>query len=502
MLQKLRRVNDGVHGDELKKLTEELSLSKKIFRNYSQQLQHDSTKSSEEIMKQLTIMRNGLNETVNKLSSVVKNVLNMIKNVWSKVIPALDKFNEAGSVNWLMGLVSCSTVLVVTLFLLIPISCTCCQGESLVGISFIMAACVLSIFSVLLGIYAIIEVLIGGHGEVFICRALFESPEFTIIGKLFDNPGIIYSNPPVNGVFAEILMTSEHNPRKFSNTSLSTVLGECEYNQSSYETFQIENLLELKNVLNFENYLDLTRSIKGIRAAELPFHSLTQNIQSILNDVLKKSGGNFTSYRMDLTQVTPEKEMISFIDQMQRVSLQIQDSSTASRMATLAASARRIQSTILQPLEILKNEIVFQLTALELHIDPWMNRVKDIEESFNKSQKYLDNYSMEICANYSERFRDRLRLNLAVFRNETLQKVHEGFGCRPLFDTFNGIRWLLCGHIVQPINGNNTSHYYANNFNEIHIYLAGLFFLSFLVLCLWTLSTPFSLSLGKNLFFP
>lgn len=446
-------MNDGVHDDEFKKLTDELSFSKKIFRNYSQQLQQDSTKQNEEILKQLTIMRNGLNETVNKLSSVVKNVLDMISEVWSNVIPALNSFNKAGSANWLIGLVSCATALVVTLFLLIPISCTCCRGESLVGISFIMAACVLSVFSVFLGGYAIVEVLVGGHCEVFMCRAFFESPEFPIIGKLFDNPGIIYSNPPVNGVFAELLVTSEHNPRQFSNTSLSTALGECENNRSSYETFQIENLLDLKNVLNYENYLDLTRSIMGIRAAELPFHSITKNIQSILDELIKKSGGNFTSYRMDLTQVTPEKEMINFIDQMQRVSLQIQDSSTASRMATLATSAKRVQSTILQPLEILKNEIVFQLTALELHIDPWMHRVKEIRESFNQSQKYLDEYSMEICANYSERFRDRLRINLAIFRNETILAIHGGFGCRPLFDTFNGIRWLLCGHIVQPING-------------------------------------------------
>lgn len=446
-------MNDGVQDNNLRKLTEELSISRKTFRNYSHLLQHDSIVQGDEILRQLTIMRNGLNETFNKLSSVVKNVLERIGSVWGKLLPVLDRFNDAGYVGWLIGLISCASALVVTLFFLVPMCCACCHVNNIAGTTFIMAAGMLSVFSVFLGIFTIFEVLIGGHAEVFICRALFEMPEYTIVGKLFDNPGIFYANPPVNGVFAELLIPSEPNARQFSNATLTKVLGECEKNKSSYETFHFENLLDLKNVLNYENYLDLVRSINGIRALESPFVVFTQRIQQILDDLIQDSVGNFTSYRMELTQVSPEKEIFHFIDQLQRVSLQIQDTATASRMATLASSARRIQLSILQPLEILKNEIVFQLTALELHIDPWMQGVKVIKESFNQSQKYLDNHSTDICANYSENFRNRLRINLSIFRNETLEMLHDELGCGPLFDTFNGIRWLFCGQIVEPING-------------------------------------------------
>lgn len=486
-------MSDGLHDNNLKKLGEELSIAKKVFRNYSHQLQHDSTNQAKEILRQLTVMRNGLNETFNQLSSVVKKVLDKIDDIWEKVLPALDHFSEVGYVGWLIGLITCASTLVATLFLLVPMSCTCCNVDSLAGVTFMMTACVVSIFSVFLGMFTIFEVLIGGHAEVYICRAFHETPEYSIIGKLFDNPGIIYSHSSPNGAFTELLTPSNSKP--FANTSLASALGQCENNKSSYETFQLENLLDLKNILNHENYLDLVRSINGVRAMEAPFGSFTKTIQLILDDLIRDSHGNFTMYRSELTQVSPEKEMIHFIDQMQRVSLQIQDVQTASRMATLASSARRIQSTLLQPLEMLKNEIVFQLTALELHIDPWLQRVVEIKESFNQSQKYLDNHSPVICANFSENFRNRLRGNLAIFRNETLSKFREGFGCRPLFDTFNGLRWMLCGHIVEPINGKFMSHCKI----EPHSYklITGLFFLSFVVLCLWTLSTPVSLSLGE-----
>ena len=44
-------------------------------------------------------------------------------------------------------------------------------------------------------------------------------------------------------------------------------------------------------------------------------------------------------------------------------------------MKTMGSSARRIQSNMLVPLEFLKTEIVFQLTALELKITPWKEKV-------------------------------------------------------------------------------------------------------------------------------
>lgn len=446
--------DDGLHEKNLKNLSDELNVVKSVFRNYSHQILHDSIEQGEDILKELTLMRNGVNEVLNRLSSVVKNLLSKIEKLWENILHLLDDLIEAGYSSWLITLVVCSSTLVVTLFLLIPLSCTCFHIDNLASVMFVMAACLLSLFSIFLGIFTTVQLLIGGHAEVFLCRALFESPEFTVIGKLFDNPGIIYSNPPPNGIFAELLLPSEQNAKKFTNTSLSSALGQCERNKATYETFQIENLLDLSHVLNFENHLDLVRSINGLRATEKPFTGLSHRIQSVLDEVIQDSYGNFTSYRLELTEVSPEKEISHFIDQMQRVTLQIQEHSTAIRMATLATSARRIQSTILQPLEILKNEIVFQLTALELHIDPWMHRVKEIKSRFSQSQSHLDHHSTSICANFSENFRLRLKSKLASFRNETLQRIHDEFGCRPLFDTFNGIRWLLCGHIVEPINGN------------------------------------------------
>jgi chemotaxis protein histidine kinase CheA len=454
-------MNEDENQNNLKKLAQELSLSKKIFRNYSYQLQQDNINQGVEILRQLHVMRNGINETLNRLTVVVKNVLDKIGSAWQKLYPFMDNFTEAGYISWLIGLITCASTLVVTLFLIVPLSCACCHVDNLAGITFQMSACVLSIFSIFLGFFTIFEVLIGAHGEVFVCRALYEEPEYAVVGKLFDNPGIIYKQPLKNGIFTELLTPNDSQSEKaFANTSLTRALSECENNKSSYSTFQIDNLLDLKNVLNYENYLDLVKSMNGIKAHDAPFTGFTEKIQTLLNNLMHDSDLNFTQFRLEILQISPEKEMINFIDQMQRVSMQISDVTTATRMSTLAQVARRFQFTVLQPLEILKNEIIFQLTALELQIVPWMKSIRNTQDSLNNTQVYLDNNAFEICRNFSENYRNRLKSAMQVFRNDSLHKLEHEFGCKSLFDTFDGLRLLTCGHIIEPINGKKKKNYF------------------------------------------
>ncbi len=327
--------------NNLKRLTEELSLSKKSFRNYSHQLKQESVKERDEILRQLSIMRSEINETINKLSHVVKHILDKIGIAWQKILLGIENVEEIGYAFWLIGVISCSSLIVVSLFLILPLSFTCCQIDNIAGTAYQMTAWIVSLFSIALGFFTIFELIIGGHGEVFVCRVFYEKPELVMIGKLFDNPGMIYRNPPKNGILSEILV-SDRIGTSFTNKSLTKVLAECENDQSAYYTFQIDNLLDLKNVLNYENYPDLANKINGINASEAPFKSLTQKLQFLFTDLIRDSDVNFTKFRNEITQISPDKEITNFIDQLQRVSFQIDDTSTASRMESLVAFARRL----------------------------------------------------------------------------------------------------------------------------------------------------------------
>lgn len=444
-------INDDGRDNDLIQLIQELSTARRNFRSYSMNLKQKFQQQNQDIFKHLTKIRDQLNEKVNKFSVLAQHVLGRISSIWETVFSIMQTLIDMGYRNWMIGLTACVAGLVVTLFIQIPLSLSYCHVETFASSTFILSTVVIVVFSFLLGFFVIFAALVGGHGEVFICRMLFE-PDFNVLRKLFDNPGIIYANAPTSGIFQELLVAADGV--QFSNVSLPIVLNECRRNQSTYEVFQIDRLLNLSHELNYENYQKLAESINGIEATANAFSSLTVKSQSIIGNLLRNVNASFTTYQIELSQISPENELSHFIDQMQRVSLQILDFSTVSRMAALTSTAKRIQSTILQPLEALKNEVVFHLTALELHMNPWVVQLKKTRENLSQTQDFLNSKAFgEVCANYSENFRERLRLSLEVYKNETNVSLHENFGCKPIYDVFNGLRWLICGHIVDSING-------------------------------------------------
>lgn len=63
---------------------------------------------------------------------------------------------------------------------------------------------------------------------------------------------------------------------------------------------------------------------------------------------------------------------------------------------------------------------------------------------FENLKIYLNQFSL----NFS------LKNTLNIYKNETLYELnYNASKCYPLFEVFNGIRLLFCGHIIQPMNG-------------------------------------------------
>jgi hypothetical protein len=76
-------------------------------------------------------------------------------------------------------------------------------------------------------------------------------------------------------------------------------------------------------------------------------------------------------------------------------------------MSTLGSRARRIQATMLQPLDIMKSEIVYHLTALELQFEPWIMKMNHSLNSLQQAQLYLDNEADTICREFTTKYQNR-----------------------------------------------------------------------------------------------
>ncbi|XP_038112149.1 prominin-1 isoform X1 [Culex quinquefasciatus] len=479
VLSKLLSMGEAGKNSTMKLLTQELTVARSIFRNYRTELKNSTLAPKENIERHLEELSNSTLLSTNTLSTTMNNLVKEVTRTANFSDSFFDYYREIGDGLWLTGLTATVCTLLVTFILLGALSCGCCHSDNKAGITLIFGAIVICFASVALSGFAMVEMLMGAHGHVFICHPLYDEPNYTVLGKLIDKPGLIYPVEPQNGIIDELMKAADPNRIGSMNVPLSKAINECERNKGAYSTFQLQNLLNVSSIMDYRNYPGLDRAINDLTASEAPFMGFTTQIQAILEDMLTDSDINLTAFRMDLTQLSPDKDVVTFIDQLQRVSAQIQDVATSSRMTTLGSRAKRLQVSLLHPLEQLRGDIVYHLTALELQLSPWATQVNKSLIHLRNAQSYLDAESAEVCHNKSDQFRARLKGHFEAYRNHTNVILSDRCAsCRPLFDIFDAMRMLFCHHIMDPMNG--------------------LWFSSFLCLFLWAVATPVSLMMSST----
>uniref|UniRef100_A0A0K8W656 Uncharacterized protein n=1 Tax=Bactrocera latifrons TaxID=174628 RepID=A0A0K8W656_BACLA len=145
-------------------------------------------------------------------------------------------------------------------------------------------------------------------------------------------------------------------------------------------------------------------------------------------------------------------------------------------MTTLGSRSKRLQASILQPLEQLQNEILYHLTALELQRDPWAKQVNQTLNHLRNVQGYLEKTAAEICSNQTRLYTERLKAYLTNSKATMSSQLGDTTAkCRPFFDIFDANRIFLCRNIVDYINA--------------------LWFFIFVTLLLWSVGTPVGLNL-------
>ncbi|XP_053678459.1 prominin-1 [Anopheles nili] len=481
-LAKLMAMGEAGRNSSMHALTQELTLARATFRNYATDVRNVTEEQADRVHERLEELTGDTLATTGVLTHAVGELIEQVNRTSNFSDSFFDRYREIGAILWLAGLATTIMTLLVTLILLSALSCGCCHADSKAGITLILGAVCICIASLALSGFAMMEMLLGAHGQVFLCQPLYDAPGYSVLQKLIDKPGLIYPVEPQHGIIGELLRQAAPPNASWTRpiqVSLSTALNKCEDGHGSYATFQLDALLNLSAALEHHQRPELERAIESVAASEEPFVGFTARIQTILEDMLFDSDLNLTGMRMELTQLSPDKDVLTFIDQLQRVSAQIQDVATSSRMTTLGSRAKRLQLSLLAPLEQLRGDIVYHLTALELQLSPWAAQVNKSLTHLRNAQAFLDSDAAEVCYNRSDLYRDRLRAHLDAYRNYTAVVLRERCAsCRPLFDIFDAMRMLFCHHIMDPMNG--------------------LWFSAFLCLFLWAVATPLSLMLSST----
>ncbi|XP_026842170.1 uncharacterized protein LOC6601287 isoform X3 [Drosophila persimilis] len=471
---RMRYLGEIEFGATVKNLTSEVGVSRSIFSNFPQQVKHDTSYERNYTLEQLSSIRHRTTANAQQLTSAINVVLKRLEGTWPSMQPAYNELKEWADMYWSMGWIAAMVIVWVVVFMLMSYCCFLCESNTKSGVVFFVAVMIICLASIALTFYGVFSLAVGGNAEVFLCRSLYDK-DYDMMGKLFDKPGYVYAREPQTGIIGELLRPAGVN-RSVVNVSLGTALRGCEQNQASYNVFQLDAFVNTTKIADLKQFPKVSTAIDAISVSGRTLLSLTQSVQSILENMLQTSSFNLTTYRSSVGAPTPEKDLATFIDQMQRVALQIQDVATSSRMTTLGSRSKRLLASILQPLENLQNEILYHLTALELQRDPWAKQVNQTLNHLKSIQGYLENKGGEICHNMTRLYTDRLKAYLTSSKATMESQLGDTTTkCRPFYDTFDASRTFLCRNMVDFVNG--------------------LTFFILLTLLLWAIGTPVGLNL-------
>ncbi|XP_055705243.1 prominin-1-A isoform X3 [Phlebotomus papatasi] len=459
-------------------LSHEVASARANFFGYPLKMMEETEVPREKARKELIRLRDAFQWFRRDFGILARNLVDEVDHLWGRIVPAFDEMQIGGRLLWIFGICCSIVALLVTLLIYSSLSCSCCEAEEKAGITLLGGTTLMSICSLSLSFFCVMVMLLGGHGEVFLCRPLADSPNYTVLQRLLDKPGLLLTTQSQIGVINSILNRASHAKNATVTTSLGDVIENCGQNASTYATFQLETILEASQIANLDNYPTFTEAVERVVASEEDFLTLTASLGQILNIIISESHVNLTKYRMHLSQAIPERDLATFIDQMQRVSLQIRDVATSSRMTTLGSRARRLEVSVMQFLEQLRAELLYHLTALELQKDPWDKQLNISLKLLRSAQEIINEEAREICRNHTESYQIRLKNHFSTAKDILMDILNgNSASCWPLFAIFMANRALFCAHLMDPLNG--------------------LWFSTFCCLLLWAICTPICLSLAQ-----
>lgn len=283
----------------------------------------DLSKSTETIEQSLADIQDSIRLATQNLATVIDSMVKKVDMERENIQPLMQRLQDVGDLLWSVSLSTSLTVLCISLLLSVGLLLGIIHAEGAAKITFILGAVLIALASFGLAAFTIAILLAGSHGEVFLCRPLYDSPNYQIFSKLFDRPGWVYENETINGVVNDFLYVPNVDESKVLNISLATAIDRCEANDATFSVFQFERIVNISHIFDVQEHSKLEEEIEKIFVTSSSFTTLTEDLQNILTYMFANSDINFLAYRTDLSRPTPEKDLSTFIDQMQRVSVQV-----------------------------------------------------------------------------------------------------------------------------------------------------------------------------------
>ncbi|XP_046686225.1 prominin-1-A isoform X2 [Homalodisca vitripennis] len=422
--------------------------AKEHFVSVPTRVESETRDAREAVRRQLNRQRADVDDKSRGLEQFARDVASKVSEAKYDTSFWMQDLDQFEYWRWIICMGGGAAVLMIWTMLLCSMCCGCCGSEKAAGPTILVTIVLVCLFTTALWTVALVGMLVGGHGEVFVCRPLYDEPEFHVISRLVDQPGVFYSEPR-GGFIANVLYGNDT-----LDVPIKQLLEDCHENRAIYPTMGLHRLFDIEAAVDQHRWDGVSTHLRAIRANLSSLEVLSPVLQDQLADLLTSLSVNFTEHRIQMSKPVTGKDLDSFAKQLDNIGNQMRDLATASRMETLSSRARRLIDTHIRPLEGKKDNLVYQLTALEVQTGPLQRQVNQSLSHLKTIQFFVNSQGETIAQRKSREYVDRLLSYLDQLRDHVISSAQNNVArCRPLWDIFHNTRLFLCRHTMDPLNG-------------------------------------------------
>ncbi|EFN69327.1 Prominin-2 [Camponotus floridanus] len=281
----------------------------------------------------------------------------------------------------------------------------------------------------IVGMVFVVALGIASHTEMLICRPLYD-PDYRIIEAILETRAFLGKRLAV---------------------PLKELFEKCRNNEAAYSAFGLENTMKLEHLTAYWTWLGLSRAILNIKVDLKGLQILTPNLQQNLQDFLYAYDLNLTAHRIMIQGPILNKDLTTMSDQLDNISRQLQDRSIARELQSIGITMRDLTLRRVKPLMKFQDDLVYRLTVLELKVHPLWRQINQSISHLRTIQYYIDHQGEKIAQLKTKLYMNRMTNYLDQWRMHVLSEMNtEVSKCRPLWDVLEGIKHLVCDHILNP----------------------------------------------------
>ncbi|KAL1451706.1 hypothetical protein WDU94_006061 [Cyamophila willieti] len=413
------------------------------FVNLPLKIVKDTREKRADIKHELIVQRRMLEDAVSAAKNLAKDVTQRIFLSQRKVENYSELFDKADFWRWTVGIGCTLLILLLWIILTIGVCYSCCAdgytaSSILTFYMILLSLCSPFLWSALFALFSI-----AGHTDLVLCTPLTSGPEYRVISKFVDDT----SN---SGNY--FLSSYVYNNKSF-NVPLRDVMNECSKDKSIYDVVNLNSVINVDKLTDLTKWARLNLIIDEFQVNISNLQISTPHLNNQLVAISVNLNIDFTQHRALLTAELTRKHVESFADQLENISNQIKDLSTVARLETLTTRIKRLSVSHLGPLEKMKENLVFEMTALELSTMPLLRQLNQSISHLKTIQYFVQEHATSIATNKRDAFVTTLNEYIFEYRKHINSAIKTSVGrCKQIVTDVHGISCLLCTLSLNMLN--------------------------------------------------